>query len=278
MRSWSLALFGGLVMVSAAPAQAPAWRFQWQAGQALTYRASQSIAVTEEVSGNKVATQTKLTTVKRWQVQAVDPAGVATVQMTLVSLRQETTTPGGDVLLFDSDKPDDSDKDMARELGKYVGQPLAVLRINSLGQVVEVKDSKFGTGSEYESEPPFSFVLPAAGPAAPRSWERNYQIVLGPPQGTGEKYQAVQKYSVKSVDAAQAAIGVSTELKSPPQAAGDRLPLLRFLPAGEIVFNPGTGMMMKANLQVNQEVTDHEGKGSRYQFQSSYSEEYVGDK
>src|SRR5205823_5197930 len=79
-----------------------AWRFRWQAGQVLTYRVDQETQATEVTSEGKSETKTKLTLTKRWEVQAVDASGVATLQHSLVALRMETSTPGGDAILFDS--------------------------------------------------------------------------------------------------------------------------------------------------------------------------------
>src|SRR5207249_4975021 len=105
-------------------------------------------------------TRTKLNLTKRWQVLDVDAAGVATLQLALASLRLETTTPSGGVLLFDSQDADKSDPHMREQLGRFVGQPLALLRMDSQGKVVEVKESKHGPASRFETEPPFVLVFP----------------------------------------------------------------------------------------------------------------------
>src|SRR6516165_12804602 len=95
IRSWSLAVLGGLALVSAAPAQTKAWQFRWQLGQVLTYRVEHSTSVTEVTGGKKAETTAKHNLVKRWQVLAVDGQGVATLQMSLMALHYEQTRDGG---------------------------------------------------------------------------------------------------------------------------------------------------------------------------------------
>src|SRR5262249_35378666 len=166
MRWGILAIFGGLVVTSTAAAQTAAWQFRWKAGTTLAYRVEQATTASEEVGSNKTSSTTKLNLVKRWQVLQVDAAGVATLQLSLDALRLETTTPEGETLLFDSANLDKSSPQLREQMGRYVGQPLAVLRIDGRGQVVEVKDSKFGPANRYQNELPFAITLPEK-PAQP---------------------------------------------------------------------------------------------------------------
>ena len=278
MRKWFLAVLVGLVLAPLASAQAPGWRFHWQPGQVLTYKVEQVTAASDALGDTKAETTTKVNNVKRWQVVAVDAAGVATLQLSLASLRIETTTPDGEVLLFDSADPAKSNPQMREQLSRFVGQALVVLRIDARGTVLEVKDSKFGPASRYESEPPFVVILPEAVVAAGQSWERAYQITLEPPQGTGKKFEAAQKYVCKAVESGVATVTLTTTVKTLPEAVADQAPLLQMQPEGEIVFDTQTGTLRSARLQIDKELKGHQGEGSSYRFQSKYTEEYVGDK
>jgi hypothetical protein len=265
-------------MNSVSLAQTPGWRFHWQTGQVLTYRVEQLTTASETLGDKKDESKTKLNLVKRWQVQGVDGAGVATLQLSLSAMRMETTTPRGDVLVFDSADPDKSEKNLKEQLSQFVGQPLAVLRIDAKGKVVEVKKSEFGPASRFESQLPFQLVLPETEPKAGDYWQRAYKITLEPPQGTGQKYDAVQRYTCKTVAANAATITVATTLKTMPEALLDRVPLLRDQPEGEIVFDTQSGLMRTARLVIDKELKDHQGEGSSYRFHSTYVEEYAGSK
>ncbi len=269
-------MLAGLMLSSAASAQTTAWRFRWQPRQVLTYRVEQVTTASDTSADNTVETNSKLNLVKRWQVQAVDSAGVATLQLSLAALRLETTAPKGDLLLFDSANPDKSDPQMREHMARYVGQPLAVLRIDSKGKVVEVKESKYGPASRYENELPFVLMLPDNSPQANQSWERAYKLTLDPPQGTGDKYDAVQKYTCKAIGAGTATITLTTTLKTMPESQLDRVPLLQLQPEGTIVFDTKEGLLRSANLRIDKELKGHQGEGSSYRFQSTYTEEYVG--
>jgi hypothetical protein len=259
-------------------AQPAAWRFRWQPGQVLVYRVEQQTQATEQANGSKVETKTRMKLVKRWQVLAVDAEGVATIQHSLVSLRIEATPPSGETLLFDSTAPDKSNPAMGEQLSKFVGVPLATLRLDTLGRLVEVKESKFGPASRFEAELPFAITLPTTTVRPGQSWQRDYQITLEPPQGTGEKYAAVQTHTCKRIEPTGISIGVQTELKALPQALADQIPLLRSLPQGEVLFDVRTGRVQRIELRVQKELKGHRGEGSNYHFESNYTEVYTGDR
>jgi hypothetical protein len=270
---WGLASLVSLVAVAAATAQTPAWRFHWRPGQVLTYRVDQVTSAIEEAEGKKTEATSKMSNVKSWKVVEVDAKGTATLQLSLLSLRLETTTPNGEVLLFDSANQQQSTPQLREQLSKFVGQTLAILRVNVQGKVVQVKESKFGPAGGYDSEPPFVLTLPDGGPQ--KTWERSYKITLPPPQGTNDQFDAQRKYEVTKYTDKSMTVTLATALKSPPAAAADQIPLLQMQPEGEVVFNLQTGLLESARLLVNKEVKGHRGEGSSYKFRSNYTEQLV---
>lgn len=275
MRSYFAVMVLGLTMASTVTAQTGEWRFRWQKGQVLHYRVEHVTQVTEVVGGNKVETASKLHVTKRWRVTNVDPQGIATLELSLVAMRNEQTRPNGEVLLFDSANPMAGTPEMREQLAKYVGKPLAELRVDRFGQVVEVKQP---AASRFESELPFVVVLPNAIPKVGQTWERHYKVTLDPPHGTGEHFQATQRFTCKKSADGTAVIDLSTTSKNPPESALDRVPLLQKQPEGEVLFDLQSGRLFRANLRIDKTLDNHQGAGSSYRFQSTYTEQYVGEK
>jgi hypothetical protein len=265
-----LSILAGAVQGTSAPS------FHWQKGQVLLYRVEHVTEAAETTSSNKSETKTRLNLTKRWQVLDVNARGIATLQLALASLRLETESDGKR-LLFDSAKPQESDKELAEHLGRFVGSPIAVLRVDARGKVVEVKESKHGPASRFETESPLIVVLPGDDLQAGRHWDRRYKITLDPPQGTGEKYDAVQKYECKATDDRTATVTITTVIQSLPKTLLDQVPLLQMQPAGEVVFDKIAGRVQRARLEISKELPGFQGDGSIYQFRSVYTEQYVGD-
>jgi hypothetical protein len=278
VRKALLGTIAALLLVATASAQqTPGWRFRWQQGQVLTYAVEQSMNAAETQGGKTNESKTKLNLTKRWQVLAIDAQGVATLQLAVTAMRMETTSPGGEVLVFDSANLDKSDPQLKEQMSKYVGQPLAVLRVDGFGQVQEVKESKYGSASKYQNELPFALVLPQTAPAPGQGWQRPYQVILDPPQGAGEKYDAVQKCVCKTIDGTKATITVSNTVIKLPAAAADQAPLLQLQPQGEVVFDTQAGRLASVSFKIDKELKNHQGEGSSYRFQSSYSEQLVAN-
>jgi hypothetical protein len=187
----------------------------------------------------------------------------------------ETTTPTNDTLLFDSAAPEKSDPKLREQMSRYIGVPLATLRVDQLGRVVEVKESNFGPATRFDAEPPFLMVLPGKGVQAGSTWDREYKITQEPPAGTGEKYDAMQHYSCTKVEGAAVYISLSTEMKSQPPSIADRVPLQQLQPEGTIVFDATNGRLHSAQLRVHKELKGHLGEGSNYTFDSTYTEQLL---
>jgi hypothetical protein len=266
---------GVLVMASLAPAQTP--RFRWQTGQVLLYRTEHNTVASYVMGDSTSETKTRVQSIKRWQVMDVDSAGAATLQMSLQTLFFETTPPAGDPLVFDSTHLDKSTPELRKQYENYVGQPLVVVRIDSQGKVLEVKEARQDySAAKYESDPAFKLVLPTEPLKAGLNWERAYPIVLGPPYGTGdEKYAAVQHYACKEVAGNLATMSLTTEMKSAPAAQEDQVPLWQMQPEGELVFDVEAGRLQKAILRIDKEAKI---EGGNTHFRSVYTEEYAGDR
>ncbi|HLJ95474.1 MAG TPA: hypothetical protein VKU02_20020 [Gemmataceae bacterium] len=275
---WLWSMFAVGIAASPVLAQAEAWRFRWQEGQVLTYRVEHRTKAAEVTRSGTSETTTKLNLTKRWKVLEVDRAGIARLQLSLDALRLETTTPNRDALLFDSAHPEQGDPHLREQLARFVGQPLAVLKVDGQGRVVQVVESKHGPASRFESELPFILTLPPETREPGPSWERAYRITLEPPQGTGEQYQAAQKYTCKAVADGKATIAVTTFLQNMPESLLDRVPLLQMQPEGEVVFDFKEGRLGRADLHIEKELNGHQGEGSSYRFQSTYTEEFIGNR
>jgi hypothetical protein len=275
-RSFLLSLAACALTLSTASAQGPALKFRWQPGLTLSYKVDQATKAVEVTGNGSTETKTKLALVKQWKVQEVDGAGIATLHLTVVSMRMEIAPPSGKNMIFDSADPSVGDPALKEQMAKYVGQTIAILRMDDRGKVVEVKESKFGPPSRFDAELPFQLVLPGEQPREGLAWNRTYQLKLEPPHGAGEMFDCVQAFRCKQMNSTSVLISCQTTIPKLPESAQDQVPLLQAQTEGEVVFDMANGRLDAAVIQVNKELKDHQGKDSSYRFQSVYRESYVG--
>jgi hypothetical protein len=272
MRVWTLVLFVSQAAAAAVQAQSGPLQFRWRQGQVLTYKVEHQTKVAEVLGGITVDTSSRLKLTKRWQVLAVDGKGVGTLQLSLASLFTENTRPNGEKLLYDSADPAGSDPALKEAMEKFLNQPLAVLKVDPSGNVTQVVKS---VANHFDSELPFLVALPGGAIRPGQSWHRPFQVVLDPPQGTGEKYEAVQKYVCKQADAATATVVLATSFTSLPKSLMDQIPLLQKQLEGVAVFDVQAGRLRSARLEIDREIQNHQGSGSSYRFRSLHTEEYT---
>ncbi|MBI2805183.1 MAG: hypothetical protein HYX68_09425 [Planctomycetes bacterium] len=271
IRRFLLAFAFGLTFTVPAFAQLP-WQFQWKKGQVLTYKVKHVTSVVEVVNTTRNQSDSKLDLVNRWEVTDLDVKGIATLKLTLVSMRNEQKRAKGDTVLFDSQNLEKSTPELREQMKKYIGATLAIVRMDGFGRIIDVKQ---GSRATFEAEPPFLVVFPAAKAEAGQAWRRPFKIVFDPPYGTGEKFDADQRYECKSIKDGKATISLSTSFKTMPDNARERLPLLQKEVQGEIVFDLPTGRLMSARLSIDKTIENHQGKGSSYQFKSQYVRDLV---
>ena len=215
---------------------------------------------------------TRHTVGRKWTVTDLDDKGVATLEMTITSMQWQQKLPNGEVDLFDSAKPDDLNK---KEMAKLLGTVQAIVRVDAQGRLMEVKK---GNASRYAADLPFKMTLPEEELKEGLSWERKYTIKLDPPAGTGETYEATQKYAGKPMVKGYNVVGISTSVKDMPAQASDQIPLLPLLAEGDIYFDPKAGLYYAARFKIKKELLNHAGEGTKYVYESTYSEDYKGDK
>ncbi|MCS6867059.1 MAG: hypothetical protein RMJ56_17410 [Gemmataceae bacterium] len=260
---------------SAAPAVAP--RFHWQPGATLRYRVVQQTVVHETTVDDKTekattsTTQSRLALVRQWKVQEVDKQGIATLEMSITEMKSEFRQPDGSVTTADSTQPAD-----AKAMANYLNTPIVVLRIDSQGKIVDVKQAKGGNAARIYAELPFRVEWPEKWPQTGGTWERRFTFKLDPPLGTGESYEFLQKYTEKGTTSEGLfTAGLETTLKNPPPTPGEQLPLLPLLWTGEVYFNTRTGQYQAARLKVQAELMHHQGEGTKYRYESVYAEDLL---
>lgn len=258
-----------------APAANPPARFKWQLNQVLTYKINQQTAVRETTLDEKtekpVTTEarTNLTLIKKWAVKGIDDKGIVTLEMTITSMKTEFRKPDGTSVINDS-----ANAVQAKEMAGFLNTPIVTVKVDSQGKLVEVKEAKSGSAARLHAELPFRFILPDTGPTAGQTWNRTFTMKLDPPLGTGESYDFTQKYT-GSIKESLVVIGIETALKNPPKTLAEQVPLVPMLWTGEVYFNPAAGQYHAARLKVKAELPNHQGEGTRFEYESAYVEDIL---
>lgn len=280
---FSLVLLASLA--GAAPAQT-ALRFKWTAGEQLAFNVSHDTTVAETAPLQKdtkpetLTTTTKLTIAKRWDVKEVDAAGTATMTLTITAMKQEITKPivGKDgKIAIDTITMDSATPDGTKEMAEYLNKPIVTAKIDARGNVSEAKALGGDAAvTRLQAELPFRVALPEQAVAANATWNRTFTVKLDPPLGTGESHEAKQTYTFRGVNSGYAVIGVATAFKNPPAAAAELQPLLPWVWEGDVFVHAEKGRYAGAKLAAKKTINNHQGEGTKFVFESTYTEAAAG--
>ncbi len=275
-----LAVAAALALASSAPAQPPGGppppRFKWEQGKVLAYRVIQHTVVQETTLDDKtnmpVASAIKkdsIALVRKWTVKEVDKLGVATLEMSIAEMKQEGREGDKVVLAIDSTKPGE-----AAGL-PFLNKPIVTVRIDPQGKLIEMKDVAGKAAARLQAELPFRLVLPDTAPPGGKVWDRQFAVKLDPPHGTGESYDFTQKYTSKGEKDGLLTVGVETALKAPPKLVNEQVPLVPMLWTGDVYFNVAAGKYHAARLKAKAELVNHQGEGTKFVYESVYSEDAI---
>lgn len=271
-----LLLAVGLCLLPLTGIHAQQPKFIFKAGDVLSYRIVQTTAIDEVLIDDQTmkpttrSINTSLTLIRDWKVTEVDAQGVATLEMQIRQMLWKQKIGDGEEDVFDSQKPDELNKNV---MAKNIGKVLAILRVDSAGKVVEVKQSNVGAAHRFNSDIPFKVMFSTE--ATKEGWSRDYAIQLDPPHGTGEKFAAKQTYKIMEGQNGLQIYNLTTEIADLPKKSADQIPLLPLMQTGPVFFHLETGRYYGCRLKSSRILNNHQGEGTSYSYQSGYSEDLV---
>jgi len=274
LRLTLLALF---LVVSGASAQTPP-RFKFVAGQRLAYVVEQQTTVVETtIEDNQPTTSmtvNKLDLRKLWTVKTVSPENIAALELTITSMKNSIARNGPK----DKDGKPTIDRtviDSGTEEGKaataaFLNKVILIIGMDELGRITEAKGANPTAAERLNQELPFRIVFPRNKPLPGQTWERTFEMKS--PAGTGEKYDFIQTFSSKPAANGLTVFGMETKLKAEPKDAAELPPLIPVLWSGEVFWNAADGSYVGAKLAIEREIDKHQGEGSKFRFESRYTE------
>lgn len=272
-----LSVLALVAITSVAAAQTPP-RFKFVAGQQLAYAVEQQTTVVETTSDDNQPTTsmtaTKLNLRKVWTVKAVSPENVASLELTITSMKQSIARNGPNGKdgkpTIDRTVIDSSTDEGKAAVGAFLNKVILTLGIDELGRVLDAKSANQIAADRIHHELPFRIVFPVNKPLPEQTWERAFDMKA--PTGTGEKYEFLQRYSSKPAVNGLTIFGMETKLKAQPKDAAELPPLIPVLWSGEVFWNAADGSYAGAKLAIEREVDKHQGEGSKFRFESRYTE------
>ncbi|MER3415975.1 MAG: hypothetical protein C4297_07160 [Gemmataceae bacterium] len=251
--------------------------FFWRKGEILTYELTQRTRASSRQGDVAVELSSQVVQQRQWEVVDCDELGGARLRLTLAGLRFQQQLPNGRVLLYDAQKPQDSDPQLRRQLEPMLRQPLVTLTIDAAGKVGKVHEVRPSAMLITEAIFPMHVVWPTPALSPGASWQSDYTLTLRPPLGTGSHYAARRhfRWEMSSTPSALWRVSFRTELLQPARDSTDQMALLQFQPEGEVFFDRQRRRVIEVRWRCGGVLENHLGPGSRYEVQIEAEEKLL---
>ncbi len=253
--------------------------FTWQKGQSFRYQVEHKTTASDKQGATTSEVKTELNLLKEWKVLTVDSDGTAQIQLKLLALKSVTKKPDGELITFDSAKPEASTAQLRDQMSKFVGDPVALLLIDKNGKVKEVRENRFGSPKRFDSDPPMALIFGKGPIVLGTQWERPVTIAsdptVAPSEGNG--WQAI--VHSECITASKTTRTIKTEgiWTTEPKAAEAKIGLLQYFPKTEIVLDQ-PGMPPKLIVSKLDRTIKHGDKESNsYRLISEYRESRIDE-
>ncbi len=269
----ALALYAGFAGAAAAQ-ETHMLKYNFTAGQVLRYDGKDNITGASTISGTTQKYSSETSSVREWRVTDVDDQGSARLELRIVRVAAEMTSPNGARIAFDTDKDEEKNP-----LAAVVGKPIVELTLTASGQVKDLKPSKSAEAGPFVAMVRTRlFPLPKVPVQVGTGWQYDFDLPLPPPLGrTNEQVRIRQTLRLEKVHDGVATINLRTSLAEETKDKSLMSRVAQFLPAGQIELDLKRGVLRSVELKLDQTVQGFSGADSEARITGSSTERLNDD-
>lgn len=246
-------------------------KYKLRSGEKLVAKVVHVAETRTQMSGQEESSQSRTTSEKAWIVKDVNDKGEMTFEYRINSVNLRQSVGEGEELAYDS-ASDDKVPDMFKSVADSIGKPLATVRINAQGQVLdrdkELKTPELGMGD-------LTIPLPPKPISVGENWAVPREMRVKLESGAFKKIKVRELYTLRKVATGVATISIETQPLTPVNDPAVEAQLIQQLSKGEIRFDVDAGRMLSKRLDWSEEVVGFRGPETSLRYDSKFTEELV---
>jgi hypothetical protein len=248
-------------------------KYKLRAGETLVSKVTHFAETRTKMGEHMESSSSRTTSEKIWQVQSVDDKGNMTFEYSLRHVVLAQRVGDKDEFKYDS-QTDATPPDIFKKVAESIGQPLAVITINTRGQVVkrdkEMKTPQLGIGD-------LTIALPADAIAIGAEWSVPREIRVKLDDGSYKTVKVRELYTLQKVSAGLASISIETQPLTPVDDPAVESQLIQQLSRGQIKFDLDKGRVVNKQLDWKEESVGFRGDNTSLKYDAQYVEELITD-
>jgi hypothetical protein len=214
--------------------------------------------------------------VKAWRIQDVREDGTVTFQNSFEWVDMCHKYSGSQEVRYNSQtdkKPPHGFEDTAQQ----VGVPLALVTMDSRGQIVARQRNSKLKAPAGESEGPMTVPLPAEPVAVGQVWSLPSELALPMPGGMVKKIKTMQKFKLAGVEDGVATIELNTVILTPIHDPSIEVQLIQRDSSSTIRFDIEAGRVIGQQVDIDKRVVGFRGEASSLHYLGRVNEEALGE-
>ena len=247
--------------------------YNFAPGEEIRYKVEHRATVDTKIEGNRQVTKSRTASTKLWKVESVSGDTIKFVHMIeAVDLWQQTD--GSDEIRYNSAK-DDAPPSQYEHVASTVGKPLAVVTVNSSGQVLARESGKATPDLGFGG---IIFPLPKGEITVGHTWSTPKTLKLREGDGRVKQAKVQIRYKLEKVSLGVATISIKTEVLTPISSAQLKSQLVQQLSNGSLRFDIDAGRVLSKSLEWTESVIGFNGAASNMKYLAKFSEDLVDTK
>jgi hypothetical protein len=253
-------------------AQEHTLRYRFAAGETVRTKVTHLATVETKIQGTTQVARSRSISTKLWRITEVDAAGNITFTHMVENVAMWQQVTGREEVSYDSTR-DNKPPAQYEQVAESVGVPLATIKMNAAGRVLDRKDERPRvTLSVAQLAPP----LPAGPVRIGDTWQEPQEVTVHMKDGSFRKIKTRRVYALAKVEDDIATITVRTDILTP---YGDdpriEVQLVQKLSHGTLKFDLAAGRVVHQQLEQDERVLGFSGADSLMQYVARYTEEPV---
>jgi hypothetical protein len=222
------------------------------------------------ISGANEESSAQTTSIKVWEVQAVDKESITFVYL-IDSVQMKQSIGEEEPIQYNSETDKEAPKVFQR-VAETVRQPLATITIDRVGEVLkrdkELKSPLMGIGE-------LTVPLPKEAVAVGAEWQVSRDLRVRLDDGKTKVIKVRELYRLEKVSAGVATISMTSQPLTPVADPAIEAQLVQQLSKGTIKFDIDSGRLLSKNLDWSENVIGFRGPESSMRYNATWSEELL---
>ncbi|MEO8270513.1 MAG: hypothetical protein ABI557_12390 [Aureliella sp.] len=246
-------------------------RYKLKAGEQLVSKVVHFANTRTKMSEHEESSSSRTITEKVWDVSSVNPQGEMTFEYRITSVELAQSVGDGEELKYNS-LTDTEAPDMFKQVAETVSKPLATVKINPQGQVInrdsELKNPQLGMGE-------LTLPLPDEAVAVGSQWSVPRDARIKSENGVHKTIKVRELYTLDKISAGVATIRIESQALTPVKDPATESQLIQQLSKGEIKFDIDNGRMLSKQLTWSDEVVGFRGPATSLRYDAKFTEELL---